>query len=198
MKVKMLYCMLIFLVICKAIQNDILLPKNHNIDLLHINPVFLSRENTDNHIDIENKEDKLETYEDKVVKFSFAGEEFIIYKNNDKCIPDCYINCESQFTNITNFKYCLTNLCLCKQSQYQDLNQIEKKNNDSYVSNLFLIILMMFVIFLVAIALIYSNKRRENKISITRESLSFKGKNYSLEEMDYEAPFNVNIKRSSI
>lgn len=51
----------------------------------------------------------------KIISIPFGKQRIIISDENPSCIPECYINCQTQFKEAIQFKYCVINLCLCTE-----------------------------------------------------------------------------------
>lgn len=58
-----------------------------------------------------------------------------ITDSSQKCLPECYINCKSQFENEKEMKYCILKLCEC-DSIPNDLSIIQKKRSMEAVMSL--------------------------------------------------------------
>lgn len=49
----------------------------------------------------------------EIVKIPFGKQSITVDTQNKECIPECYINCQTQFKNALQFKFCVLNLCHC-------------------------------------------------------------------------------------
>ncbi len=69
-----------------------------------------------------------------IEKIFYHNKTIIINDSNPDCIPECYLNCITQFDIETEFDYCLYTICKCSRT----VTKITNSTSDNFATELIL------------------------------------------------------------
>ena len=100
---------------------------------------------------------------------------------NEKCTPECYLNCQTHFIDVIQEKYCIINVCNCEiinenknilQNNLKFLIEIDNNNNKNnnnneikyYNNNWIFSLILIFIIYeYFTLSFINNNNNNNNK-----------------------------------